>query len=550
MTTRLIFVTGGVVSSLGKGITSASIAALLQMRGYKVRMRKLDPYLNVDPGTMSPYQHGEVFVTDDGAETDLDLGHYERFTGISATRADNLTSGQAYEKLLAMERRGDFLGVTVQVIPHITNIIKDFVTNDIDSVDFLICEVGGTVGDIEALPYFEAIRQLGYRGKYQCAYVHLTLVPYLPSVKELKTKPTQHSVKELLSIGIQPDIIVCRADREVPEHERKKIALFCNVPETRVIQGVDQDTIYKAPLEYYKDGLDREILSVFNALDEADEKHPMDPSSWSNIIDISNNPKQSVQIDIVAKYNMLEDAYKSLNEAFYHAGLSHQCKVKLNWINAESINDENAKEILCNSHAVMVPGGFGSRGIEGKIAAIKYVRENNIPFFGICLGMQLALIEFARNIMGIKNAHSAEFSNDCVDIINVATKWIKDGRYESRSVDGPLGGTMRLGAYPCHLLDNSFVQKIYGGEKLIYERHRHRFEFNIDYEEQFVKNGLVISGYSEDRALLEVVEHPEHQWFVAVQFHPEFKSRLLKPHPLFVSFVGAAIKRKEVDLKN
>lgn len=539
-TTKIIFVTGGVVSSLGKGITSASIAALLQMRGYKVCMRKLDPYLNVDPGTMSPYQHGEVFVTDDGAETDLDLGHYERFTGINAKKTDNLTSGQVYEKLIGMERRGEFLGVTVQVIPHVTNIIKEFITNEIDDVDFLICEVGGTVGDIEALPYFEAIRQLGQRGQYNCAYVHLTLVPYLPSVKELKTKPTQHSVKELLSIGIQPDIIVCRSDREIPLGERKKISLLCNVDENRVIQGVDQDSIYKAPLEYYKDGLDKELLSIFGI----NEIPSIDLSTWEDLMNISDNPDKVLTIDIIGKYNVLEDAYKSLTEAFYHAGLHQNCKIKINWVNAEEINDNNAHEVLKNSKAVMVPGGFGSRGVEGKISAIKYARENKIPFFGICLGMQLASIEFARNVAGIKNAHSAEFSENCEDIINIATKWIKDGSYETRSSRGPLGGTMRLGSYPCHLLDGSKAQDIYGGAKVINERHRHRFEFNIKYLDVLNDHGLVASGYSEDKNLIEIFEYNNHPWFVSVQFHPEFKSRLLEPHPLFSSFIATALKQQ------
>ncbi len=531
--TRIIFVTGGVVSSLGKGITSASIAALLQMRGYKVCMRKLDPYLNVDPGTMSPYQHGEVFVTDDRAETDLDLGHYERFTGINAKKTDNLTSGQVYEKLIGMERRGDFLGVTVQVIPHVTNIIKDFITNDLTDIDFLICEVGGTVGDIEALPYFEAIRQLGQRSKYNCAYVHLTLVPYLPSVKELKTKPTQHSVKELLSIGIQPDIIICRSDREIPINERKKIALFCNVDENRVIQGVDQDSIYKAPLEYYKDGLDIELLNIF----EIAEKPSIDLSAWQNIINILDHPEKTLKIDIIGKYNILEDAYKSLTEAFNHAGLSQKCKIEINWVHAEEINDDNASEILKNSNAIVVPGGFGSRGIDGKISAIKYARENNVPFLGICLGMQLAAVEFAKNVGGIHNANSSELSNDCTDIV----KRIEDNDHETRSPETTVGGTMRLGSYPCHLLNSSKIYEIYGTD-IINERHRHRFNVNIKYLDIFEKNGLIASGYSKDKEIIEILEHNSHPWFIGIQFHPEFKSRLLNPHPLFISFIQAALK--------
>ncbi len=534
---RIIFVTGGVVSSLGKGITSASIATLLQARGYKVCMRKLDPYLNVDCGTMSPYQHGEVFVTDDGAETDLDLGHYERFTGICAKKSDNLTSGQIYEKLINMERRGDFLGVTVQVIPHVTNLIKAFILNDLDGIDFLICEIGGTVGDIEALPFFEAIRQLGQRSQHQCAYVHLTLVPYLASAKELKTKPTQHSVKELLSIGIQPDIVVCRADREIPENEKNKIALLCNVDKNRVIQGVDQDSIYKAPLEYYKDRLDKELLKIFGINDYKD----VDMTDWVKLMTVSDNPKRELVIDIIGKYK-LEDAYKSLIEAFYHTGLHQNCKIKIHWINAEKMNDGNVKDFLANSKAIMVPGGFGSRGVEGMIVAIKYARENNIPFFGICLGMQLTAIEFARNVMGIENANSTEFSNNCDNVIDLATKWIKDGAYETRTACEPLGGTMRLGSYPCHLKQGSKSKQSYG-EEIVHERHRHRFEFNNKYLQQMEENGLIATGCSADGNLVEILEYSNHPWFVSVQFHPEFKSRLLSPHPLFMSFIEAALQR-------
>lgn len=537
--TRIIFVTGGVVSSLGKGITSASIAALLQSRGYKVCMRKLDPYLNIDPGTMSPYQHGEVFVTDDGAETDLDLGHYERFTGILAKKRDNLTSGQVYEKLINMERRGDFLGVTVQVIPHVTNLIKEFILNDLDGIDFLICEIGGTVGDIEALPFFEAIRQLGQRSQHDCVYVHLTLVPYLASAKELKTKPTQHSVKELLSIGIQPDIVVCRADREIPENERNKIALLCNLDKNRVIQGVDQDSIYKAPLEYYKDGLDKELLKIFGI----DDYKEADMSQWVKLIAISDEPEKELVIDIIAKYNMLEDAYKSLTEAFYHAGLHQNCKVKINWINAEELNNDNVSDLLSKSKGIMVPGGFGSRGVEGKISAIKYARENKIPFFGICLGMQLAAIEFTRNVVGLSNAHSTEFTDDCENVIDVATKWIKDGVYETRSAREPIGGTMRLGSYPCHLTAGSKAKQLYG-EEIINERHRHRFEFNNKYLQQIEANGLIATGYSADNNLVEILEYSDHPWFVSVQFHPEFKSRLLTPHPLFMSFIETILRNQ------
>jgi CTP synthase len=538
MKTKIIFVTGGVVSSLGKGITSASLAALLQMRGYKVCMRKLDPYLNVDPGTMSPYQHGEVFVTEDGAETDLDLGHYERFTGINAKKSDNLTSGQVYEKLIAKERKGAFLGVTVQVIPHVTNLIKEFITNEIEDLDFLICEVGGTVGDIEALPYFEAIRQLGQRGGYSCAYIHLTLIPYLPSVKELKTKPTQHSVKELLSIGIQPDIIVCRCDREVPEKDKNKIALLCNVDKERVIPGVDQDSIYKVPLEYHKEGLDNQILKIFNL-----ENKDFDKSNWERLMAISDQPDYIISLDIIGKYNQLEDSYKSLLEAFYHAGLAHKARVKINWISAEDLEKGDPEEILKNSQAIMVPGGFGSRGKEGKIKAITFAREKKIPFFGICLGMQLAAIEFARSILGIKDADSAEFSDSCTDIINLASNWIKEGSYEVRNGKDPIGGTMRLGSYPCHLKEASKAQAIYAGKNLIAERHRHRYELNIRQLEAFEKAGLIASGYSEDRQLIEILELKDHPWFIGVQFHPEFKSRLLEPHPLFMSFIEAILSR-------
>ncbi len=542
--TKFIFITGGVVSSLGKGLASASLGALLQARGYKIRLKKLDPYLNVDPGTMSPYQHGEVFVTDDGAEADLDLGHYERFTGVPARKGDNTTAGRIYSELLSKERRGDYLGGTVQVIPHVTDLIKEFIKDGTENVDFVLCEIGGTVGDIEALPFFEAIRQLGYEfGNKKSIYVHLTLVPYINAAKELKTKPTQHSVKELRSIGIQPNILLCRSDREIPLSERRKIALFCNIPEDSVIQALDQKNIYRVPVAYHEEQLDKQVLRCF------DLPYDIKPNleKWHKIIESAENPEGEVKIAIVGKYNKLKDAYKSLIEAFDHAGIHNKYIVKLSWVNASNINDLNVGEKLKGVHGVMVPGGFGSRGVEGKIAAIKYARVNNIPFFGICLGMQLALIEAARNLLDIQNASSTEFTEHCTNIIGLLIEWENSGKIEKRSLNEDLGGTMRLGAYDCLLQTATLVRKIYGAE-MISERHRHRYEFNTNFKEKLEKVGVIFSGMSPDKKLMEIIELKEHPWFLGVQFHPELKSKPFDPHPLFTSFVNAAINNKSGNL--
>ncbi|MBA8667213.1 CTP synthase [Holosporaceae bacterium 'Namur'] len=538
---KFIFITGGVVSSLGKGLASASLGALLQARGYKIRLKKLDPYLNVDPGTMSPYQHGEVFVTDDGAEADLDLGHYERFTGVPARKGDNTTAGRIYSKLLAKERRGDYLGGTVQVIPHVTDLIKEFIKEGTEDSDFVLCEIGGTVGDIEALPFFEAIRQLGYElGNNKSIYVHLTLVPYINAAKELKTKPTQHSVKELRSIGIQPNILLCRSEREIPLSERQKIALFCNIPEDSVIQALDQKNIYRVPVAYHEEQLDKQVLKCFNL--PYDVKPNLD--KWHNIIHSAENPEQEVKIAIVGKYNKLKDAYKSLIEAFDHAGIYHKCVVKLCWVNASSLNELNADEKLKDVHGIMVPGGFGSRGVEGKIAAIKYARINKIPFFGICLGMQLASIEAARNLLNIENASSTEFTEHCTNIIGLLTEWEKSGVTEKREINEDLGGTMRLGAYDCVLQKDTLAYQVYNRE-IISERHRHRYEFNINYKEKLESAGFTFSGISKDRKLMEIIELKDHPWFLGVQFHPELKSKPFDPHPLFTSFINAVINNKK-----
>ncbi len=538
--TKFIFITGGVVSSLGKGIASASLGALLQARGYKVRMRKFDPYLNIDPGTMSPYQHGEVYVTGDGAETDLDLGHYERLTGVDARKDDSISAGKIYSQLLLKERRGDYLGGTVQVIPHVTDLIKESIVANSGDADFLLCEIGGTVGDIEALPFFEAIRQLGNElGRENVIYIHLTLVPYLAAAKELKTKPTQHSVKELRSIGIQPNILLCRADREIPSQERKKIGLFCNLSEENVIQALDQKCIYRVPIAYHKEHLDKRVLSCFQL------PHNIDPDlrKWEEIVHHKENPQHEVNIAIVGKYNRLKDAYKSLIEALDHAGIHHICHVKLHWVNASSLNEENVQTKLAGMQGLLVPGGFGDRGIEGKITAIKYARENKMPFFGICLGMQLAAIEIARNLLNISDASSTEFTQKCTNIIGLMTEWDKDGRSEERSVNSDLGGTMRLGNYPCWLVPQSIAWQAYNAQTCIQERHRHRYEFNINYKAQFEKVGAQFSGMSEDNSLVEIIELNQHPWFVGVQFHPELKSRPFSPHPLFTAFIKAAMDR-------
>jgi CTP synthase len=539
---KFIFITGGVVSSLGKGLASASLGALLQARGYKVRLRKLDPYLNIDPGTMSPTQHGEVFVTDDGAETDLDLGHYERFTDVTSRKGDNVTAGQIYMKLLTKERKGEYLGGTVQVIPHITDLIKEFIQSNTKDADFVLCEIGGTVGDIEALPFFESIRQLGYQlGKDRTVFVHLTLVPYISAAKELKTKPTQHSVKELRSIGIQPDILLCRAEREIPESDKKKMALFCNVPEECVISALDLKSVYQVPIKYHEEGFDTQILKHFGL----PYKKKPDLANWESILKHDLNQDNEVNIAIVGKYTGLSDAYKSLIEALYHAGFANNIKVKINWVNSRTFLNDGAAKKLQGMHGILVPGGFGEDGINGKIAAATFARENNIPYFGICLGMQVAVIEAARNLAGMEKANSSEFvENGKQNVICLMTEWTKGNAKEKRKKSGDLGGTMRLGAYDCALKPKSLIHKIYG-QDIISERHRHRYEVNIDFQEVLEKAGLYFSGTSPDGRLPEAVEIPNHPWFVGVQFHPEFKSRPFSPHPLFKAFIGAAVKHSK-----
>ena len=532
---RYVFVTGGVVSSLGKGLTSASLASLLQLRGFKVRIRKLDPYLNVDPGTMNPFQHGEVFVTDDGAETDLDIGHYERFTGISATKSDNITTGGIYSDIIKKERKGDYLGGTVQVVPHVTDRIKKFISHDIKNEDFVICEIGGTVGDIESLPFLEAIRQFSNDlGKNNSLFIHLTLVPYMKASGELKTKPTQHSVKELRSVGIQPDIIICRSEKKIPVPEREKISLFCNVNIENVIETIDVRTIYEAPISFHKEKLDDRVLTYFNIKN----KKPPNLTKWKNITSKVLNSKKDVNICIIGKYVNLKDAYKSLDEALIHGGISNNLKVNLIRIDSENLKIENLKSLLKNVSGVLIPGGFGKRGSEGKIAAIKYARLNNIPFFGICFGMQMAVIEAARNLLNIKNASTSEFGNNCTPVVGLLEEWQK-GKKIFKGSEKNLGGTMRLGLYEAILKDNSLISKIYSMKK-IRERHRHRYEVNIKYKEEFEKKGLIFSALSPDGMLPEIIELKNHPWFVGVQFHPEFKSRPFTPHPLFSSFVKAA----------
>jgi CTP synthase len=540
--TRYVFITGGVVSSLGKGLASAALGALLQARGYKVRLRKLDPYLNVDPGTMSPYQHGEVFVTDDGAETDLDLGHYERFTGVPATKADNITTGRIYLDIITKERRGDYLGATIQVIPHVTNAIKDFVLTGNDGFDFVLVEIGGTVGDIEGLPFFEAIRQLGNdlpRG--QAIYVHLTLLPFIPSAGELKTKPTQHSVAELRSIGIQPDILLCRTDREIPKDERRKLALFCNVRETAVIEARDARSIYDVPLAYHEAGLDSEVLAAFG-LDTA--KNP-NLSRWTTISERVHNPEGEVTIAVVGKYTGLKDAYKSLIEALHHGGIANQVKVNLEWIESEVFESEDPAPFLEGIHGIMVPGGFGQRGAEGKIRAARFARERKVPYFGICFGMQMAVIEAARSLAGIQDASSTEFGPTSEPVVGLMTEWLRGNELEKRTSSGDLGGTMRLGAYQASLEPGSKVAEIYGGTE-ISERHRHRYEVNMTYRDKLEGKGLRFSGVSPDGVLPEIVEYENHPWFIGVQYHPELKSRPFEPHPLFKSFIHAAVEQSRL----
>ncbi len=536
---RYIFITGGVVSSLGKGLASAALGALLQARGYSVRLRKLDPYLNVDPGTMSPYQHGECFVTDDGAETDLDLGHYERFTGRPATKRDNITTGRIYQDIITKERRGDYLGGTVQVIPHVTNHIKEFVLEGNESVDFVLVEIGGTVGDIEGLPFFEAIRQLGNdlpRG--HAVYVHLTLLPYIPTAGELKTKPTQHSVKELRSIGIQPDILLCRSDREIPVEERRKLALFCNVRETAVIEARDVSSIYAVPAAYHAAGLDREVLAAFGI--EPAPKPNL--SRWKGVTDRINNPEGEVIIAIVGKYTGMKDAYKSLIEALAHGGIANKVKVNLDWIESEVFEREDPAPFLEHVHGILVPGGFGQRGAEGKINAARFARERDVPYFGICFGMQMAVIEAARNLAGIKDANSTEFGPCDEPLVGLMTEWMRGNELEQRAAQGDLGGTMRLGAYDAKLNEDSHIAKIYGNTK-ISERHRHRYEVNMAYRLKLEEKGLVFAGVSPDGLLPETVEFPNHPWFIGVQYHPELKSRPFEPHPLFASFIAAAVEQ-------
>ena len=536
---RYIFVTGGVVSSLGKGLSSASLASLLQLRGFKVRVRKLDPYLNVDPGTMNPFQHGEVFVTDDGAETDLDIGHYERFTGISATQSDNITTGGIYSDIIKKERKGDYLGGTVQVVPHVTDRIKKFISQDVKDEDFIICEIGGTVGDIESLPFLEAIRQFSNdTGEKNSLFIHLTLVPYLKASGELKTKPTQHSVKELRSLGIQPDIIICRSEKQIPIAERKKISLFCNVSIDNVIETVDVRTIYEAPISFHKEKLDQRVLSYF---DMKSKKLP-NLTKWKNITSKVLGSKKNVTIGIIGKYVNLKDAYKSLDEALIHGGISNNLKVNLTRIDSENLKVENIKSLLKNLSGVLIPGGFGKRGSEGKIAAIKYARLNNIPFFGICFGMQMAIIEAARNLLNIKNASTSEFGNNCTPVVGLLEEWQK-GKKMMKGSEKNLGGTMRLGLYEAILKNNSLISKIYSAKK-ISERHRHRYEVNIKYKDAFEKKGLIFSALSPDGTLPEIIELKNHPWFVGVQFHPEFRSRPFTPHPLFSSFIKAAENNK------
>lgn len=539
---RYIFITGGVVSSLGKGLASAAIGALLQARGYKVRLRKLDPYLNVDPGTMSPYQHGEVYVTDDGAETDLDLGHYERFTGVPASRGDNVTTGQIYRDILAKERRGDYLGGTVQVIPHVTDAIKNFIQTDVEDVDFVLCEIGGTVGDIEGLPYFEAIRQLSNDlARHQSIFVHLTLLPYIPAAGEMKTKPTQHSVKELRSIGIQPDILLCRCDRPIPEGEKRKIALFCNVQESAVIEARDVDNIYAVPHSYHAEGLDVEVLEAFGIQDAPQP----DLSVWDEVMSAVREPEGEVTIAVVGKYTELKEAYKSLIESLQHGGIANNVAVNIEWLDAQVFEREDAAAYLEKVNGILVPGGFGERGAEGKIAAVNFARTRDVPYFGICFGMQMAVLEAARNMAGVRDATSSEFGLAGTNLVGLMTEWASGEVMERRRQDGDLGGTMRLGAFEAYLKEGSRVEDIYG-TRVISERHRHRYEVNMEYREMLEAQGLVFSGVSPDGVLPEIVEIPAHPWFIGVQFHPELKSRPFAPHPLFASFIEAALAQSRL----
>ena len=540
--TRYIFITGGVVSSLGKGLMGASLAALLQARGYKVRIRKFDPYLNVDPGTMSPYQHGEVYVTDDGAETDLDLGHYERFTGVPSRKTDNITSGRVYSDIIARERRGEFLGATVQVIPHVTDAIKAFAKAETEALDFVLCEIGGTVGDIESLPFLEAIRQMAADvGKANVCYIHVTLVPFIAAAGELKTKPTQHSVAELRGIGIQPDVLVCRSEHPLPESDRAKIALFCNVRKEAVISALDAESIYEVPLQYHAEGLDDEVLHAFGI---TDAPRP-DLIRWQDIAERIHNPEGEVTIGVVGKYTGMKDAYKSLTEALVHGGLANRVKVNIKWLDAEEFEGADVAARLEPMHGILVPGGFGERGSEGKIASVRFARERRVPFFGICLGMQMACIEAARNQAGIQAASTTEFGPTAEPIVGLITEWMSAEGLQTRHAGGDLGGTMRLGAYPAELGANSVVAGVYGSARIA-ERHRHRYEVNGAYRPALEKEGLIFSGMSPDGLLPEVVERPDHPWFIGVQFHPELKSKPFDPHPLFAGFIEAAITQSRL----
>jgi CTP synthase len=539
---RYIFITGGVVSSLGKGLASAALGALLQARGYKVRLRKLDPYLNVDPGTMSPYQHGEVFVTDDGAETDLDLGHYERFTGRPACKQDNITTGRIYQDILASERRGDYLGATIQVVPHVTNAIKEFIRDGNEGFDFVLCEIGGTVGDIEGLPFFEAIRQLGNDlPRHQAVYIHLTLLPFITGAGELKTKPTQHSVKELRSIGIQPDILLCRTDRPIPREERRKLGLFCNVRESAVIEARDVDNIYAVPEGYHEAGLDNEVLSAFGI----ENAPPPDLAVWRTINERIRNPEGQVTIAVVGKYTGLKDAYKSLIEALSHGGIANKVKVNLDWIESEVFEREDPAPFLEHVDGILVPGGFGQRGAEGKIKAVQFAREREVPYFGISFGMQMAVVEAARNLCGIEDANSTEFGATSNPVVGLMTEWMKGNELQIRAKGGDLGGTMRLGAYPAMLARGSRAADIYGSTS-ISERHRHRYEVNTGYKNRLEQHGMRFAGMSPDGLLPEMIEYQDHPWFIGVQFHPELKSRPFAPHPLFASFIGAAVEQSRL----
>ena len=544
---RYVFILGGVVSSLGKGIASAAIGSLLQARGYKVRMRKMDPYLNIDPGTMSPYQHGEVFVTDDGAETDLDLGHYERFAGVSCHQTDSISGGKIYYNVLNKERRGEYLGATVQMIPHVTNELKSFLASDITDEDFVLQEVGGTVGDIEGTLFLEAIRQfMNEHGRENCCVVYLTLLPYIETAGELKTKPTQQAVRRLMEAGISADILLCRSKIPLGSDERRKLGLFCNVDKDDVIAALDVDNIYRIPLSYHEQGLDIQVLKHFGLLDKAPEP---DLRKWQDIIDTMAHFEHHVKIAVVGKYCGLPDAYKSLREALVHAGIANKTKVNIEWVDSESLENmdkETVAERLRGFHGILVPGGFGSRGIEGKIKAITYARENKVPFFGICLGMQMAVVEACRNLVGIANASSTEFGTDCTPVITRMKVWEKDGQKTIRPDNGDLGGTMRLGAYPCVLKANTLASQIYGGADLIYERHRHRYEMDISYEKPLAEKGVVVSGRSPDGFLPEIIEIPDHPFFFAGQFHPEFKSKPFAAHPVFVAFIAAALKQADL----